>query len=91
MFNPDMALNQNSLTVNRSYQEETLLPYVIIETQPAPRELRFRYECEGRFAGSIPGANSTPQNKTYPTIKLMNYTGRAFVYVSCVTEDFPYK
>lgn len=42
----------------------------IIE-QPAPKALRFRYECEGRSAGSIPGVNSTSENKTYPTIQVM--------------------
>jgi c-Rel proto-oncogene protein len=89
MFNPDMGVNQP--TVNGSDQAEALAPYVIIETQPAPKALRFRYECEGRSAGSIPGANSTPDNKTYPTIKVMNYTGRAVVVVSCVTKDAPHK
>lgn len=66
-------------------------PYVIIEEEPAPKALRFRYECEGRSAGAIPGANSTAENKTYPTIKVMNYTGRAVVVVSCVTKDLPHK
>jgi Rel/ankyrin family protein len=41
----------------------------IIE-QPASKALRFRYECEGRSAGSLPGANSTTENKTYPTIQV---------------------
>ena len=40
----------------------------IIE-QPARCALRFRYECEGRSAGSIPGTSSSPDNKTYPTIQ----------------------
>lgn len=66
-------------------------PYVAILEQPASKALRFRYECEGRSAGSIPGANSTSDNKTYPTIQIMNYIGRAVVVVSCVTKDFPYK
>lgn len=44
----------------------------IIE-QPAPKALRFRYECEGRSAGSIPGVNSTSENKTYPTIQVMSF------------------
>ena len=44
--------------------------YVKILEQPAPKALRFRYECEGRSAGSIPGVNSTPENKTFPTIQV---------------------
>lgn len=62
----------------------------IIE-QPASKALRFRYECEGRSAGSIPGATSTPENKTFPTIQVVGYQGRAVVVVSCVTKDVPYR
>lgn len=43
---------------------------VKILEQPASKALRFRYECEGRSAGSLPGANSTTENKTYPTIQV---------------------
>lgn len=71
--------------------QEAPKPYVEILEHPAPKALRFRYECEGRSAGSIPGANSTADNKTYPTIKVMNYVGRAVVVVSCVTKDSPHK
>nr|WMZ41594.1 dorsal protein [Altica viridicyanea] len=62
-----------------------------IVEQPASKALRFRYECEGRSAGSIPGARSTPENKTYPTIKVEGYQGRAVVVVSCVTRDAPHR
>lgn len=65
--------------------------YVKIIEQPASKALRFRYECEGRSAGSIPGVNSTPENKTYPSIQVCNYRGRAVVVVSCVTKDSPYR
>ncbi|XP_063699738.1 embryonic polarity protein dorsal-like isoform X2 [Culicoides brevitarsis] len=63
----------------------------IILEQPASKALRFRYECEGRSAGSIPGVHSTPENKTYPTIQVRGYQGRAVVVVSCVTKDAPYR
>ncbi|KAK0178886.1 hypothetical protein PV327_007729 [Microctonus hyperodae] len=66
-------------------------PYVEIIEQPASKALRFRYECEGRSAGSIPGVNSTPENKTFPSIKIVGYKGRAVVVVSCVTKDPPYR
>lgn len=65
--------------------------FVKITEQPAPKALRFRYECEGRSAGSIPGASSTPDNKTFPGIQVINYRGRAVVVVSCVTKDKPYR
>ncbi|XP_017781152.1 PREDICTED: putative transcription factor p65 homolog isoform X2 [Nicrophorus vespilloides] len=62
----------------------------IIE-QPASKALRFRYECEGRSAGSIPGVNSTAENKTFPTIQIDGYKGKAVVVVSCVTKDHPHR
>ncbi|XP_053980091.1 embryonic polarity protein dorsal-like isoform X1 [Hylaeus volcanicus] len=68
-----------------------LLPYIEIIEQPASKALRFRYECEGRSAGSIPGANSTPENKTFPSIRIVGYKGRAIVVVSCVTKEEPYR
>jgi len=55
-------------------------PHVEILEQPASKALRFRYECEGRSAGSIPGVNSTPENKTFPSIRVS--------YDSSVTDFF---
>lgn len=49
---------------------EHIQPHVEILEQPASKALRFRYECEGRSAGSIPGVNSTPENKTFPSIQV---------------------
>ncbi|XP_012152813.2 dorsal isoform X2 [Megachile rotundata] len=68
-----------------------LLPYIEIIEQPASKALRFRYECEGRSAGSIPGVNSTPENKTFPSIRIVNHNGPTVVIVSCVTKDEPYR
>ncbi|KAK6998444.1 nuclear factor-kappa B [Biomphalaria glabrata] len=64
-------------------------PYVEILEQPKSRGLRFRYECEGRSAGSVPGENSTNDHRTYPTIKIHNYNGPAIIVVSCVTKENP--
>ncbi|XP_065095276.1 embryonic polarity protein dorsal-like isoform X2 [Ochlerotatus camptorhynchus] len=66
-------------------------PYVILTEQPQSKALRFRYECEGRSAGSIPGVHSTPEQKTFPSIEIHGYKGRAVVVVSCVTKDPPYR
>lgn len=66
-------------------------PYVVITEQPQSKALRFRYECEGRSAGSIPGVHSTPEQKTFPSISIRDYKGRAVVVVSCVTKDPPYR
>lgn len=45
-------------------------PYVEITEEPRSRGLRFRYKCEGRSAGSLPGEHSTNEQKTFPTIKV---------------------
>lgn len=45
-------------------------PFVEILEQPKPRGMRFRYKCEGRSAGSIPGEHSTDTTKTHPTIRV---------------------
>ena len=65
--------------------------YVTVVEQPAGKGLRFRYECEGRSAGSIPGASSTLETRTFPTIQVTGYQGRAVVVVSCVTPEAPYR
>merc|ERR1719495_666247 len=65
--------------------------YVEVTEQRASKGLRFRYECEGRSAGSIPGASSTLENRTFPTIQVSGYQGRAVVVVSCVTSDAPHR
>lgn len=66
-------------------------PYVRIVEQPAKCAIRFRYECEGRSAGSIPGVHSTADNKSFPAIQVCNFRGKAVVVVSCVTKDTPYR
>ncbi|EMP39227.1 Transcription factor p65 [Chelonia mydas] len=66
-------------------------PYVEIIEQPKQRGMRFRYKCEGRSAGSIPGEHSTDTTKTHPTIKINNYTGPGKVRISLVTKDTPHR
>lgn len=41
-----------------------------IVEQPKQRGMRFRYECEGRSAGSIPGENSMCEKKTWPSCQV---------------------
>lgn len=45
-------------------------PRVQIFEQPRQRGMRFRYKCEGRSAGSIPGDKSSDNNRTYPSIQV---------------------
>lgn len=45
-------------------------PKLVVVEEPKERGMRFRYECEGRSAGSILGASSTESNKTQPAIEV---------------------
>lgn len=53
-------------------------PKLAVVEEPKQRGMRFRYECEGRSAGSILGASSTETNKTQPTVEvsLSSFTHR---------------
>lgn len=74
-----------------SEQAQASGPYVEIIEQPKQRGMRFRYKCEGRSAGSIPGERSTDTTKTHPTIKINGYTGPGTVRISLVTKDPPHR
>ncbi|XP_074845572.1 proto-oncogene c-Rel isoform X2 [Carettochelys insculpta] len=66
-------------------------PCIEIFEQPRQRGMRFRYKCEGRSAGSIPGERSTDSNKTYPAIQVLNFDGKVKVRITLVTKNEPYK
>ncbi|XP_042592913.1 proto-oncogene c-Rel-like [Cyprinus carpio] len=66
-------------------------PCVQIFEQPKQRGMRFRYKCEGRSAGSIPGERSSDNNRTYPSIQILNITMKGKVRVTLVTKSDPYK
>ncbi|NXG80610.1 REL protein, partial [Baryphthengus martii] len=66
-------------------------PYIEIFEQPRQRGMRFRYKCEGRSAGSIPGEHSTENNKTFPSIQILNYFGKVKIRTTLVTKSEPYK
>ncbi|MGH0176201.1 UNVERIFIED_CONTAM: hypothetical protein FKN15_072304 [Acipenser sinensis] len=57
-------------TCTRGLEEFLNLPKLLITEQPKQRGMRFRYECEGRSAGSILGESSSEQNKTLPSIEV---------------------
>ncbi|XP_068766494.1 transcription factor RelB [Struthio camelus] len=76
-------------------QLEELLepPKLVITEQPKQRGMRFRYECEGRSAGSILGESSTDASKTLPAIELLNCHAIPEVKVTAclVWKDWPYR
>uniref|UniRef100_A0A670Z1Y2 RELA proto-onco, NF-kB subunit n=1 Tax=Pseudonaja textilis TaxID=8673 RepID=A0A670Z1Y2_PSETE len=72
-------------------RSSTSTPMVEIIEQPKQRGMRFRYQCEGRLAGSIPGERSTDTTKTHPTIKIHNYQGPGKVRISLVTKEAPHR
>ncbi|XP_017471365.1 PREDICTED: embryonic polarity protein dorsal-like isoform X2 [Rhagoletis zephyria] len=69
----------------------TAKPYLHVVEQPTRKPMRFRYKCEGRTAGTIPGENSFQETKTFPTVEIVGYCGEALILVSCVTKDKPYR
>eukprot|EP00920_Eleutheroschizon_duboscqi_P000886 GHVT01002264.1.p1 GENE.GHVT01002264.1~~GHVT01002264.1.p1 ORF type:complete len:531 (-),score=43.14 GHVT01002264.1:178-1770(-) len=65
-------------------------PYLALHEQPQQRGFRFRYQCEGTSHGGIQGERSSRHNKTYPSVKINNYHGKARIIVILVTnEDNP--
>ncbi|KAK2823939.1 hypothetical protein Q5P01_021114 [Channa striata] len=66
-------------------------PAIQIFEQPKQRGMRFRYKCEGRSAGSIPGEKSSDNNRTYPSVQILNYCGKGKVRVYLVTKNEPYR
>uniref|UniRef100_A0A8D0H4G1 RELB proto-onco, NF-kB subunit n=1 Tax=Sphenodon punctatus TaxID=8508 RepID=A0A8D0H4G1_SPHPU len=82
-------------TVHKNELEDIMLepPRLVITEQPKQRGMRFRYECEGRSAGSILGERSTEANKTLPSIELLNLKESSEVKViAClVWKDWPHR
>ncbi|XP_026208514.1 transcription factor p65 isoform X1 [Anabas testudineus] len=70
---------------------QSATPFIEIIEQPKQRGMRFRYKCEGRSAGSIPGEKSNDTTKTHPAIKVHNYNGPLRVRISLVTKNAPHK
>ncbi|XP_041918854.1 transcription factor RelB isoform X2 [Alosa sapidissima] len=69
-------------------------PQLVVTEQPKERGMRFRYECEGRSAGSILGTSSNETNKTLPAIEIqgpIQEIKNVTVTVSLVTKDIPYR
>ena len=64
------ATSKSEAAANEQLTRQKRSAYVRITEQPASKGLRFRYECEGRSAGSIPGAGTTSDNKTFPGIQV---------------------
>ncbi|XP_020491858.1 putative transcription factor p65 homolog isoform X1 [Labrus bergylta] len=69
-------------------------PRLVVVEEPKERGMRFRYECEGRSAGSILGTSSTETNKTQPAIEIqgpVEHLKRVTVTASLVTKDPPHR
>ncbi|XP_055008192.1 transcription factor RelB [Boleophthalmus pectinirostris] len=69
-------------------------PALVVVEEPKDRGMRFRYECEGRSAGSILGASSTESSKTQPAIEIqgpIDHIKKVKITVSLVTKDIPHR
>eukprot|EP00118_Oscarella_pearsei_P017684 m.177408 g.177408 ORF g.177408 m.177408 type:complete len:939 (+) comp39158_c2_seq68:4396-7212(+) len=85
---PDVGHLMSGLTVE-DMNARTDAPLLRIIEQPKSRGFRFRYPCEGPSHGGLPGTSSTKTRKSYPTVKLFHYTGKARLMLSLVTNDNP--
>ncbi|XP_051897529.1 nuclear factor NF-kappa-B p100 subunit [Pristis pectinata] len=82
-------LDLNVLTSSEASLVSAGGPFIAICEQPKQRGFRFRYGCEGPSHGGLPGASSEKNRKTYPSVKIFNYTGNAKVVVQLVTAKDP--
>uniref|UniRef100_A0ABM5GJX4 Nuclear factor NF-kappa-B p105 subunit n=1 Tax=Pogona vitticeps TaxID=103695 RepID=A0ABM5GJX4_9SAUR len=91
------AVDHYSMGINQMFSSSTMIapdlpfrtadgPYLHIVEQPKQRGFRFRYVCEGPSHGGLPGASSEKNKKSYPQVKICNYTGPAKVIVQLVTN-----
>lgn len=55
-------------------------PEIQIFEQPKQRGMRFRYKCEGRSAGSIPGEKSSDNNRTYPSLQVSQIFASLYIF-----------
>lgn len=62
---------------------------VVIVEEPATKLERLGGESEDR-TDTLVGVKTTCEKTTYPSIKIVNYTGTACVIMSCVTEKKAY-
>ncbi|XP_028414852.1 nuclear factor NF-kappa-B p105 subunit-like [Dendronephthya gigantea] len=57
--------------------------------QPKQRGFRFRYSCEGPSHGGLPGERSAKGRKSFPSVQIINYSGKARIEVTLVTVSDP--
>ncbi|XP_068806386.1 nuclear factor NF-kappa-B p100 subunit isoform X5 [Struthio camelus] len=85
----DFSFSSHMMEQKEPLMETVEGPYLVIIEQPKQRGFRFRYGCEGPSHGGLPGASSEKGRKTYPTVKICNYTGMARIEVDLVTHSDP--
>ncbi|NXP50526.1 NFKB2 factor, partial [Heliornis fulica] len=85
----DFSFGTHMMEQKEPLMETVEGPYLVIIEQPKQRGFRFRYGCEGPSHGGLPGASSEKGRKTYPTVKICNYTGMARIEVDLVTHSDP--
>ncbi|XP_064370014.1 nuclear factor NF-kappa-B p100 subunit isoform X2 [Dromaius novaehollandiae] len=85
----DFSFSSHMMEQKEPLMETAEGPYLVIIEQPKQRGFRFRYGCEGPSHGGLPGASSEKGRKTYPTVKICNYTGMARIEVDLVTHSDP--
>uniref|UniRef100_A0A2D4J934 RHD domain-containing protein n=2 Tax=Micrurus lemniscatus lemniscatus TaxID=129467 RepID=A0A2D4J934_MICLE len=85
----DFQFGAHLIEQKELFMETVEGPFLTIIEQPKQRGFRFRYGCEGPSHGGLPGASSEKGHKTYPTVKISNYTGLVRIEVDLVTHTDP--
>ncbi|KAG9328166.1 hypothetical protein JZ751_016163, partial [Albula glossodonta] len=67
---PSVSVPQLGSATAAQVSDQVRKKVLVVVEQPRERGMRFRYKCEGRSAGSIPGASSTDKCKRLPTIEV---------------------
>ncbi|KAI1292265.1 Nuclear factor NF-kappa-B -like protein [Halotydeus destructor] len=78
-----------NMTHQAHFQQLALQGPSLRFTEQPTNRIRYRYKSEKGSHGGLTGENSTPNKKTYPTIKLDNYrpTGQVMAKASLVTHE----
>lgn len=85
---PSWSIKTTEVTQLWSLMTSAVLqPDIQIFEQPKQRGMRFRYKCEGRSAGSIPGENSSDNNRTYPSLQVCPHNFQMSIIWYRVTRD----
>lgn len=76
-------------TCNSKYIYITGQPQLLVTENPQSRGFRFRYACEGKSHGGLPGENSQRDKKTYPEVKVSIFFKNRYASIKGLLDYLP--